>query len=560
MSFANPAGAWALLAIAAVLAIHLLQRRRRRIRVSTLFLLQRAPSASFGGRRLERLRRSASLWLQLAAAALLAFVLMLPQRLRDDSRQKVVVVLDSTLSMSAFVAPVREAVARRTAELAARAARTDWVLVESAAGRRPLYAGTEEAVLRRALASWEPRDGHHDAGAAIENARALGGAEGLVVFVTDHEAPVPEGVERLSVGRPLDNVGIAGLEVDTADGETRIRAVVRNHGRTPARRPLWVETGTTRSEARVLDLAAAEVRVLSLPFPASRDDAVVALEPDGFTLDDRAPVVRPQRKRLRVRLTEDNAVVRGWLATFDAVDVSEPADIVLGPGADERAPSAVQWRRAGDTRLAGAPRISERHPLVSGLSWQGLLAPESTGTDIRDGDQVLVWSGARPLVFLRGPRRLHLDFPIAGSNAERVPAVLLLLHRFVEDVRRVHVGPEQRNVECGQELAVALRAGDGELRANGDARVDVDGTVRAPWRPSLFEVHAGTDRRLRAAAFFADVREADFSEATSSHLRIAEGGELRRRHTRDDPLMPLYLAALCGLLLADWGFASRRAG
>ena len=54
MTFENPAAAWALLAIPAILAIHLLQRRARRVLVSTLFLLPQQPARSLGGRSLER--------------------------------------------------------------------------------------------------------------------------------------------------------------------------------------------------------------------------------------------------------------------------------------------------------------------------------------------------------------------------------------------------------------------------------------------------------------------------------------------------------------------------
>ena len=50
---ANPAGLWALLAIPAVLLIHFLQERSRRVRVSTLFLLERVKPESVGGARFD---------------------------------------------------------------------------------------------------------------------------------------------------------------------------------------------------------------------------------------------------------------------------------------------------------------------------------------------------------------------------------------------------------------------------------------------------------------------------------------------------------------------------
>ena len=100
--FSNPAGFWALLGIPAVLLIHFLQRESRRVRASTLFLLEQLAPESAQGRRFERLRNSAALWLQLLAVLLFAWLLAGPRWLRPDSVQKVVFVLDSSASMSAF--------------------------------------------------------------------------------------------------------------------------------------------------------------------------------------------------------------------------------------------------------------------------------------------------------------------------------------------------------------------------------------------------------------------------------------------------------------------------
>ena len=100
--FANPLALWALLALPVILAIHCLHERARRLRVSTLFLLERVAPESASGARFERLRNSLPLWLQLIAAALIAWLLAEPRWVRADSVQTVVVVLDSSASMSAF--------------------------------------------------------------------------------------------------------------------------------------------------------------------------------------------------------------------------------------------------------------------------------------------------------------------------------------------------------------------------------------------------------------------------------------------------------------------------
>ena len=76
--FANPWGLLALAAIPAIVAIHFLQEQSRRVRASTLFLLERAAPMPAGGIRLERFRNSLPFWMQVLAAAALAWLLADP--------------------------------------------------------------------------------------------------------------------------------------------------------------------------------------------------------------------------------------------------------------------------------------------------------------------------------------------------------------------------------------------------------------------------------------------------------------------------------------------------
>ena len=99
---ANPAGLWALLAVPTVVLIHMLQERPRKVRVSTLFLLERVKPESIAGARIEKIRNSLPLWLQILAALMLTWLICEPRWIRKDARQTVVVVLDSSASMSTF--------------------------------------------------------------------------------------------------------------------------------------------------------------------------------------------------------------------------------------------------------------------------------------------------------------------------------------------------------------------------------------------------------------------------------------------------------------------------
>src|SRR6516225_2516595 len=100
--FSHPAGFFALLAVPAVLLIHFLQRESRQVTVSTLFLLDVLAPESAAGRRFERLRQSVPLWLQLLSALLLTWLIVQPRWVRRHSVQQIVLLLDSSVSMSAF--------------------------------------------------------------------------------------------------------------------------------------------------------------------------------------------------------------------------------------------------------------------------------------------------------------------------------------------------------------------------------------------------------------------------------------------------------------------------
>ena len=569
MNFANPAAAWALLAVPAVLAIHLLQRRPREQTVSTLFLWEAAAARSLGGRRLDRLRRSASLWLQLLAAGLLAFLLMGPRRLSEDSVQKVAVVLDSTASMSAFRARAEAALVRRARALEGRAGRTEWVLLESTLRQPALYAGSDTGALLGALTSWDPRLPGHDLAPALDTARGLVGDSGLVVLLTDHAASVPVGVERLAVGQPIDNVGFAGARVE---GAATWRAVVQNHGREPASRRWGIAEAGGRKVLGELSLGPGEMRSLSGPFPPGRDTVELVLDPDAFPLDDRLPLLKPRPKELRVAVDASAATlpfVPRFLSTLDAVLVSTaaPPDLTIvasaaGQRPRTRGPAIVFLQGQAEARLLPPTATSGSHALLDDLDFSGLLARETAGFAPAPGDLVLLWAGPRPLVVLgpgEGGPQLVVNFALSASTAPRVPAFPLMLHRFVEGVRDTVVGRESQNVETGQELRIALDPGkSGATLDSGEGKRASGPVLRAPLGPGFFRVSQGDEERLAAAAYFADAVEADLKTAST----LDEGRDADRaaatRNSHDHPLVP-FATLLAGALLAtDWALLARR--
>ena len=160
--FANPLGFLGLLAVPAILFIHLLREKSRRIRVSTLFLLERLPPRTPRGRTIHFLQNSRALWLQLLIALLCTWLLVQPHWLRRDSTQRVTLILDNSASMSAFRTRILDELPRILGVAARAAVRTEWVVLTSDQPDTPLFHGTELRGVLASLDSWQPLLPSHD--------------------------------------------------------------------------------------------------------------------------------------------------------------------------------------------------------------------------------------------------------------------------------------------------------------------------------------------------------------------------------------------------------------
>jgi len=534
--FSNPAGLWALLGIPAILAIHFLQRKSRRVASSTLFLLEQLAPESASGRRFERLRNSATLWLQLLAVLLFAWLLAGPRWLRPDSAQAVAIVLDSSASMSAFAGEARQLLAEKSAELATAAAQTEWTVLETLPDRKTLYRGGSRSAMLAALDGWHPDGTGQDPESALRAALGLVRGKGTVVFVTDHAAAVPPGVAVLAVGSPIENVGFTGLQA-SRDGW---RVLVRNTGSHPARRTWKMD----EREQGPLDLQPGGMAELHGVFPPGVDRLVLSLEADQFALDDSLPMVRPQPKPVGI-FREPGTAFEGFFKKFtETIADRSPdgRDLELArydpflPSLPAGNAIVVVEHPGKPGKLLGGSIIAENHPLVAGLNWQQLLVDDTMQIPAKDTDDWLVSQGGRPLLLLRHTaqgRSLLVNFDLRHSNAAQLPSFIVTLNRFVESIRAERTDTEILNAETGQALA---------------------GDIRAPSAPGFFDLPG-----VAGAAYFADGREADFSQATSADGLGAAAVALRLQNSEQDFLTPLWTLLLMGVCAASWGHFRERA-
>ncbi|HLS28094.1 MAG TPA: hypothetical protein VK041_05545, partial [Opitutales bacterium] len=145
---------------------------------------------------------------------------------------------------------------------------------------------------------------------------------------------------------------------------------------------------------------------------------------------------------------------------------------------------------------------------------------------------------------------------------------VILLHRFLEEVRTEKEFFSRENLQTGQIFPIAAdplgaplsidfrdRAGN-EFITEAPAR---SRTLLAPGEAGFLEVRQGEKSLLQAAVHFADSREADFRDATSQTSGPDPKVAMLERNTTADFLAPLWLLLLGGVVISSWWFTGRRA-
>ena len=609
LSFANPAGFWALLGIPAIIAIHFLQRQSKVLTISTLFLVQQLTRESVRGRKLERIRNSVPLWLQMLMVIGLTWILVQPRWIRPESVQRIAVVLDSSASMSVFKEELKRYLRSELTSFATTVNRTEYVVLDSAITDLSLYNGDDLSTMLATLDDWHPHSGAHDFSEGLRIARSLVGGEGMVILATDHLVEtLPFNTKLLAVGEPRDNVGFAGFSVtELDDGRPAWRSVVRNYSDKQQTRSWVLTTGTQRSSARDITLEPGQSRTLEGAFPEGATEVTLRLETDAFALDDRLPLVLPREKPLSLaRLTPPELE-----ETIDQVISSLGSVSLIDPDADTETPQSpdlylYSYDPLNPSLLQGNALVlleqvtlpnrymtgriaAENHPLITGLNWQGLIARRSPGVPPRETDTVLLWQDNRALIFLRtegGQRQLFLNFELATSNAANLPAFVVMMHRFVETLREEKVAPMSENYETGQPLDLAVQTStmpaEGKekapqppplqyrfisLASDSDASTTTVeetfpltqvGLLRAPEEPGFFQIAQGEQVLLTAAAAFADTREADLSDAQSRNDLSNLSASVIEQHSESDSHWQIWLLAILIVMLICWFFVEKK--
>jgi hypothetical protein len=600
MMFATPLGLLALLAVPAIVAIHLFRRRFPVRPVAGLFLWQLIRKTPEGGGRIARLPVTTSLILECAAAAALAMILAGARCSPAGLSQHLVVLLDDSASMAAANVAGESArdrgIRRVLDEIERLGAGARLTLVQS--GERPsvLYGPAGFAVdAPHALAAWKPEAAHHSLALGLRLSRELAGSTGKLLVVSDvmpaarGEAHFENGLW-VATGTPLANAGIVAAQRTFSLDQNRgvVSLTLANNSTSSIQRRLSVSAGDTELIVRELDLPSG-VSSLTLPLPAGTPAVRVRLADDSLMRDNEVTLAEPRPQivgvethladgRGRQALLKALGVLSGvthtgsgHLAFVDAATLDRPAATGVWRVGFGRPPAA--WIGTGAPEDFIGPFVLEkRAPLLHGVTlggvvWSGTepLAPDLVRPLASTGDRVLIGTVSTPS--RSGPGvTILFNLDLDRTNLIRAPDWPILISNVIEMRRQSLPGPERWNYRAGEWVRVRLdRDPKGPLgfRCGGIERSLPAGRQLefiAPAPCGLLQVIENGETLFEVGVNFLDETETKLAQQmTADAGALADVAGLRAETTAaSDPLFWLFLAIASAALMTNWSLVSPR--
>jgi len=575
----NPWGLLGLLGVPALILIYYLRRRAKVVTISTVFLLKKAQRESAAGRRFDHFNNSLPFWLQLLGILLLTFILTQPRYEKNRTIQQIVIVIDSSASMQPLKATLADELRSRLPALQGDAEHASFLLLDHEPRRPRLYQGDDPEALLDSLSQWNPTDGALDPRASIRLARSLVGPSGVVVFLTDHDGPtLPFSAQRLALGEARANVGFTGVSFEK-EGEVVVwNAILRNYSDAPQSRSWTLETpGRERTEPTSVTIPPRKFITLQGRIPEGQTRCLLRLDPDAFVLDDTLPMVAPKPRVARLAL--ENApgmkvlydqMIRGFEHIAPAVTETDLVLTTTPEGEDPISDHALISDTAmPDGKTAFGRLLVADHALVAGLNWQSLRTGPFTTLVPVPGDTPLLWLDEKPLILLRYDAANHpqliFTFSLAFGNALKLPAMVVLLHRFSEGIARNTTSASSLVLETSQLLATelpekldheALQLTLSSLEGTSTPvalESNFRSTLRAPATPGFLSLSSQGDSLMEAAVYFADTREADLSQAAAVEPDRAPAA-LVETQSSDTTIWRWFALAILILALVAWYF------
>jgi hypothetical protein len=362
---------------------------------------------------------------------------------------------------------------------------------------------------------------------------------------------------------------------------------VRNYSNDPQTRSWYLENEKgQRTPVKSVTIKPGKIISLKGAVPVGSVKAKLILSPDAFTLDDTLPLIIPQPKKLFIHASSyqpyeklTSSITTGFGNTH-SISEPEKADVQLitQTALTVLSNNAICFNNAS---IKNAPYlkgniVAEKHPLMEGLNWQSMLIRDVPSIPHTAEDQVLLWQGNRALIILRpipdNKQCLIFNFDITLSNIDKSESSVVLLYRFLNDIRNAKPSHEQAITETSQPLDLIIPVitkenpltleiqpltGDKIITRTYNKKIN----LYAPAEPCYFHIKQGTSENqtdiLTAANYFADTREADFSECKTDYLPASTNATAVFKHTSGDPYWQYWVLLILAALALAWHYANK---
>lgn len=600
---------WLPPALAGIIAVYLLKKRREPFRVPSVLLWEKALKELEASRPFKRLTANLMLILDLLIAALLISLLARPFASGISLMGRTnIIIIDTSASMK-----VREDSGTRFAlaidkalKLVDDTSSSDTAII-IAAGTDPRVIQpitSDKTLLRSALNKLKPKDLRADLDGAIKMASglAMNQANSSVFLITDAaglSAPLNKikgfPLNFIKVGKTDKNMGITTLTLRRGDFDTsRHHALLRvkNFSSIKSKRDVILTHNGSVIDAREVDLEPGESSAFLYEIYAEDEGTLMAelTGSDAFDVDDVAFAILTNPEPIKVALFGDEdlflqrainitpgiELVEGSIemdskdlqvAIFDSVQPedlpSEPGLLIINPSASvfgaEIKKSAegltlVDWDRTHPALRfveLGSVNIAKLSIFSSAPLWAKPIADSIEGPVMwageREGGQRVLCLGFSPL---NSDWPLSAGFPIFIANS-----IKWLAH--TED-SGLGTSSEKTGVRIflktlGVDATTTIKGPDGE-------KIELEeGAVS--FRPDQAGVYEFADSGVKLAVNLFDESESDIRP--SDMISTDEGEKIEASslisHTRNEIWRYLTLAALA-LLMIEWGVYHRRIG
>ncbi len=577
MIFGNPWGLLGLLAIPAIIILHLFRQRFQPHYISTLFLFGPEQFNQASGSTREKLRRTGSLIAELLAALALTWFLSDPHLYDHQQARHIICILDSHQRLNAKDSKGHLVVDKAKAacqEVFQTLNSHDRITLIQSGIQPKLLTATAVPIANASLAldRWKADQTFHSLQASIEMAIDLKSAseEAHVIVLSDHKVRIiPDTWQSLSFGEDIGNSGIIDARWFNDERGQRISLRIWRKDDNSDRKVLITNKNNEIIASSQLKNKNGTQHII-LPITKSNINIahIQLTESDQYALDDSCSVVQPPRKLIRVKLNNKMAMykyIKRALASTHKVEFVENAGHI---SIDKtlHTPSPGTWQlqivKQSGPSVIGPFLSRSGHPLLQDLDFTGVLW-SGTATKSPAQQQSLLQASQTCLIsenVQNKQREINLFIDIKQSNLHKHPAWPSLFAnlvewrlRFTPGLQFYHLSSQMTNriVLPPKTKGIFLQYPSGEPQS---LTADLQGVIQLPrsLMPGTYHLtrdQQGTKKWQTFIVHRLDQRSSDFSNCQSNQTEVSieETGKVQRIRTRLEHILPLAFAIMAAL-------------